>query len=111
MRPRFEVIVPDHPEKVLTRIREELEGAKCPCEGKIVGKHCHLRIGDAYFMVSDAFPEWDVKSPADLGGSPVSIMLKVDDCDAATKRAVDAGATLEMPPTDQFWGNRDSRIV
>jgi PhnB protein len=73
--------------------------------------HANLRIGDAYFMVSDSFPDWGVQSPADLGGSPVSIMLKVDDCGAATKRAVDAGATLEMEPTDQFWGNRDSRIV
>ena len=73
--------------------------------------HANLRVGDAVFMVSDAFPEWDVKSPTDLGGSPVSIMLYVDDCDAATKRAVDAGATVEMEPTDQFWGNRDSRVL
>lgn len=73
--------------------------------------HANLHVGDAVFMVSDAFPEIGVVSPKDLGGSPVSVMMYVDDCDAATKRAVDAGSTLEMPPTDQFWGNRDSRIV
>lgn len=71
--------------------------------------HVTLRVGDALFMMSDAFPDMGVPSPADLGGTPVSIMLYVPDCDAATKRFVDAGGELEMPPTDQFWGNRDSR--
>lgn len=72
--------------------------------------HANLRVGDAVFMLSDAFPEMGVPSPRDLGGSPVALMLYVADCDAATERAVAAGMELEMPPTDQFWGNRDSRV-
>ena len=72
--------------------------------------HVTLRVGDALFMMSDAFPDMGVHSPTDLGGSPVTIMLYGPDCDAATKRMVDAGGELEMPPTNQFYGNRDSRV-
>lgn len=32
------------------------------------------------------------------------------DCDALAKRAEAAGATIQTPPTDQFWGDRDVRI-
>ncbi len=73
--------------------------------------HAILAIGDAVFMLSDAFPDMGAPAPTQVGGTAVSIMLYVDDCDAATERAVAAGAALEMEPTDQFWGNRDSRIV
>lgn len=72
--------------------------------------HATLRVGEAVFMMSDAFPEMGVPSPRDLGGTTVTVMLYVPDCDAATAQAVEAGATLESPPTDQFWGNRDSRV-
>ena len=30
----------------------------------------------------------------------------VVDCDAAIKRAADAGATVTMPAADMFWGDR-----
>ena len=30
----------------------------------------------------------------------------VEDTDAAIKRAVDAGATVMMPASDMFWGDR-----
>ena len=30
----------------------------------------------------------------------------VEDCDAAIKRAADAGATVQIPPDDMFWGDR-----
>jgi PhnB protein len=73
--------------------------------------HATLAIGDAVFMLSDAFPDMGAPAPTQIGGTTVSMMVYVDDCDAATDRAVAAGATLEMAPTDQFWGNRDSRVV
>ncbi len=73
--------------------------------------HATLRVGDAVFMLSDAFPDMGVNSPATLGGTPVSVMVYVEDCDAMTRKAEEAGATIDMPPTDQFWGNRDSRLT
>ena len=38
------------------------------------------------------------------------IHLHVDDADALAARAVAAGATLLMPPTDQFYGERSCRL-
>ena len=37
--------------------------------------------------------------------------IYTDDCDALFKRAVDAGATVKMPPTDMFWGDRFGQVV
>ena len=37
--------------------------------------------------------------------------LEVADCDAAVKRAADAGATVTMPPMDAFWGARYGQVV
>ena len=37
--------------------------------------------------------------------------LQVENCDAAVERAADAGATVAMPPADQFWGDRYALVV
>jgi len=34
------------------------------------------------------------------------VFLYVEDVDAVTQRAVDAGATVTMEVADQFWGDR-----
>lgn len=41
-----------------------------------------------------------------LGTSPVTLMLYVPDVDAFVERAAGAGATITMPVSDQFWGDR-----
>jgi PhnB protein len=50
------------------------------------------------------------KSPASLGGTPVSIMLYVDDVDATAAQAVSAGAKLTKEVKDQFYGDRSGTI-
>jgi PhnB protein len=50
------------------------------------------------------------RSPQSLGGSPVSLLLYVEDCDAVTKRAIAAGATAVREPSDQFYGDRASTV-
>jgi PhnB protein len=60
------------------------------------------------FLVDD-FPEFcggKSQSPKGLGGTPVSIHHYVENCDAAIKRAQNAGATVVMPAQDMFWGAR-----
>jgi uncharacterized glyoxalase superfamily protein PhnB len=57
-------------------------------------------------MLNDENPQWNAVGPATLGGSPVTLHLYVEDVDRAFQRAVDAGATTVMPPTDMFWGDR-----
>ena len=68
--------------------------------------HAEIEIGDSLFMVSDPFPQSSTTPPKELGGTTVSLMLYVEDVDAAYKRAVDAGATSLMEPDDMFWGDR-----
>jgi PhnB protein len=55
--------------------------------------------------LGDEFPG-SMRSPVSLGGSAVTLHLYVHDVDAVFNRAVDAGATVLMPVSDQFWGDR-----
>lgn len=73
--------------------------------------HAELQIGDSKFYLGDESPEWGAVSPQTLGGSPVSINLYTEDCDATFKSAVAAGATVEQPLTDMFWGDRYGKIT
>ena len=68
--------------------------------------HAELRIGAARIELSDPYPEIDVRSPRDLGGSTFALSLTVTDCDAAFARAIAAGAQEERQPADQPHGNR-----
>jgi PhnB protein len=68
--------------------------------------HAEIRIGDSPIMLADEFPGCDTRSPASLGGSPVSIYLYVEDADTVFARAVAAGATAVRPVEDQFYGDR-----
>jgi PhnB protein len=73
-------------------------------DGKIM--HAEIRIGDSPIMLADEMPEYGGKSPAMLGGTPVSFFIYQDNVDAAWKRATDAGAQIVQPLIDQFWGDR-----
>lgn len=42
--------------------------------------------------------------------SPIRLWLYVPDCDAAFKRAVDAGAKLKRKPEEMFWGDRCAAV-
>ena len=71
--------------------------------------HAHLMIDGRPMYLADDFPEFcegQERNPQSLGGTPVTIHRYVEDVDAATQQAVDAGATLTMPPADMFWGDR-----
>ncbi|MBI4596011.1 MAG: VOC family protein [Candidatus Tectomicrobia bacterium] len=72
--------------------------------GKIM--HAELQIGDSRLMLSDEMPGCTSRSPQSLGGTPVNLFLYVEDVDQAFNRAVAAGAKVEMPVTDMFWGDR-----
>ena len=69
--------------------------------------HADLKIGDSHLMLSDAFPEQGSHAPDPSSGAVgFSVWLYVEDVDAVFQRAVDAGATVQMPVGDQFWGDR-----
>jgi PhnB protein len=71
-------------------------------DGKIM--HAELQIGDSRVMVNDPMP--GTKGPKELGGSPTTMWLYVEDCDAVFTKAVAAGAKAQMPVDNQFWGDR-----
>ena len=73
--------------------------------------HAELKIGDTKIYLGDENPEMGAVSPQTLGGSPVSLNIYTENCDAMINRAVAAGATVKMPPTDMFWGDRYGKIT
>lgn len=73
--------------------------------------HAELKFGTTTVMLSDAYPEYGIHAPRDGVPTGSSIHLHVDNVDALAARAVAAGATLLMPPTDQFHGERAARLL
>jgi PhnB protein len=73
-------------------------------DGKV--GHAEIRIGDSPVMLADESPQMGARSPKSMGGSPISILLYVEDCDAVVARAVAAGAKVTRPLADQFYGDR-----
>ena len=78
-------------------------------DGKVM--HAELKIGDSLIMLSDEFPEFGALSPESIGGSAMGLHIYVDGVDAAFDRAVKAGAHVEMPVMDQFWGDRYGKLT
>lgn len=72
--------------------------------------HAEIRIGNSPIMLADEFPGMGHFSPATLGGTPVSLMLYVEDVDSLFKKAVKAGATVLRPVVDQFYGDRSGTV-
>ncbi len=72
--------------------------------------HAEIRIGDSPVMLADDSPDQGGRDPKALGGTPVSLMIYVDDCDAVFRKAVTAGAAVREELADQFWGDRMGRI-
>jgi PhnB protein len=73
-------------------------------DGKVA--HAEIQIGDSRIMLADEFPNMGAKSAQTLGGTPVSILLYVEDADALFRQAVAAGAKEERPVENQFYGDR-----
>ena len=78
-------------------------------DGKV--GHAEIQIGAAKIMIADEFPEMGVRSPQSIGGSPVGIHVYVPDVDAIASRAAGAGAKIDRPPTDQFYGDRSLTLT
>ena len=72
--------------------------------------HAEIIIADSHIMISDSCPDESFKSPNALGGTPVSLMLYVEDVDSVFKKAIELGATEVRPVHDQFYGDRAGTI-
>jgi PhnB protein len=72
--------------------------------------HAEVRIGDSPVMLAGEFPDMQCFGPEKYGGSPVSLMIYVEDVDAQFSQALAAGATELRPVKDQFYGDRSGTL-
>lgn len=73
--------------------------------------HAEIAIGDSVVMLADANPDWGNRDPKQVGGSPVTLMVYVEDVDAVYQAAIASGATSEMEPQDHFYGDRSAAFA
>jgi uncharacterized glyoxalase superfamily protein PhnB len=65
-----------------------------------------LAVGPDKLLLSEEITELNALAPDSLGGTPVMLLLELDDVDATFQRALDAGAQPLMPLDEVFWGER-----
>lgn len=80
--------------------------------------HAEIEVNGGRVYLHDHFPEFGCGGegavqapPSSLAGTSVTLHLHVADCDAAVRRAAEAGARISMPPMDAFWGDRYGQVV
>lgn len=71
--------------------------------------HAELKIGDSPIMLADQQPP-DYVSPKALNGTPVSLMIYVEDVDTIYNRAIGAGGVEIKALQDQFYGDRSGTL-
>jgi PhnB protein len=77
-------------------------------DGKVM--HAEIIIGTSAVMLADEFPQMNALSPPSVGGSPVLFRLYVENVDEVFQRALDAGAIVERPVQNQFYGDRSGTL-
>lgn len=73
--------------------------------------HAEIKIGDSHVMLSDEWPDHGKLGPKARGGATSMLMIYLEDADAAFERAIAAGATIERPVENQFYGDRSGTII
>jgi uncharacterized glyoxalase superfamily protein PhnB len=77
-------------------------------DGKLI--HARVRLGDSIVMMSDVFPGGH-KDPLQLGGPSITLHIYSNNVDALWKKAVEAGAKVDMQLDDMFWGERYGQLT
>lgn len=72
--------------------------------------HAEVKIGPVTLMLSDEYPEYDIRGPRSIGGTSVAIHIHVSDVDRLFEQAVAAGATVVRPLQNQFYGERSATV-
>ena len=74
-------------------------------DGKMI-MHAEIKIGDSPIMLADEHAAMKALGPKTIGGSPVSIVLYVNDVDTVFKQAIEAGAEEQRALENKFYGDR-----
>jgi len=78
-------------------------------EGRVV--HAEIVLGNSVAMLADENAAIDAFAAPHYGGSPVSLLLYVEDCDETYAEALQAGATSLREPADQPYGDRVAGVL
>lgn len=73
--------------------------------------HGAISIGPAMIMLEAEWPSLPSRAPVPDGSSPVVIFVYVEDVDKTIERAVALGASVLVPVSNQFWGDRMGWIM
>lgn len=73
--------------------------------------HAEIKIGDSVVMLADEPQGGDHRNPLAMGGTPVSLMVYVEDVDKVFKQAVSLGARETRALEDQFYGDRSGTLA
>jgi PhnB protein len=77
-------------------------------DGKV--GHAEIKIGNSPIMLADEYPDMEFVSPQTLGGTPIGLMIYVDDADTMFKHAISRGAKEVKPLQNQFYGDRSGTL-
>ena len=72
--------------------------------------HAEFQIGDSRMMIADECPEMNAFAPPNPGRSGVGLCLYVENVDEVVANAIEAGASVERPLQDQFYGDRSATL-
>ena len=78
-------------------------------DGRIL--HAALQIGDSTFFLNDTVNKELPNEPAPGMSNPMYLHMYVPEVDAVFNRAVTAGARVDMPVQDMFWGDRYGKLT
>jgi PhnB protein len=70
--------------------------------------HAELKIGDSIVFINDEFMP---VAQATAGAPPLSLVVYVEGVDTVFNRAIAAGAKVDMPLENQFWGDRFGKVT
>jgi PhnB protein len=73
--------------------------------------HAEIQLGDSRIMLADESPQMQHLGPNRRGGPTAAFLVYVDDADAAFARAIAAGATVDRPVRNEFYGDRTGTVV
>ena len=77
-------------------------------QGKV--GHAEIKIGDSPIMLADEQPSMGYVGPKSVGGTPVSLMIYVEDVDKIYKQAIASGGLELKALQDQFYGDRSGTL-
>jgi len=73
--------------------------------------HAEIKIGDSVVMLADEHESGPYRSPMAVGGTPISLMVYVEDVDTVFNQAVSLGANSTREVEDQFYGDRSGNLT